>query len=99
MAKKKFHRITIKPADAEHYHVHHEPQQEPSPMGGFLAGNDEKHGKIFHKSKREDMHKHLDQLLDAHEGVKDSPAEEQGEPVSQDHPMNKLKMPRKREGM
>ena len=83
MAKKhKFHRVTISPADSEHYQVHHEPKmEEEGKMGGMpmLADDGEKNKKIFHHSDRAGLHAHIDKLMDAHEGTKDSPEEEKSE--------------------
>jgi hypothetical protein len=94
MAKKhkKFSHIHIKPMAGTHYSVHHEPAHEPNDVMAPM-GDDEKHEKLFAHGERADLHKHLDSLMDAHEG-----AGEHGEPDEDDmpnlptnHPMNKLK--------
>lgn len=87
--KKKLHSISITPKAGTHYEVRHHPHSEPGemPMG---MGDEEKHTKLFGHGERAGLHKHLDSLMDAHEGVKDSPEEEKEEMPS-DHPMHKLK--------
>lgn len=91
MAKKnKFHGIHITPEAGTHYKVRHDPAQEPGEAMSPMMGDSEKHAKLFKHGERADLHAHLDKLMDAHEGVKDSPEEEKEEMPS-DHPMHKLK--------
>lgn len=81
MAKKKFRNMHITPAD-NGYTVHHE-EEGKEPFA-------ESKKKVFGHHERKELHDHIDKLMDAHEGVKDSPAEEKAEheiPPS----MNKLK--------
>ena len=99
MAKKKkqFHNISITPKAGTHYEVHHSPVMEPSdskePMAAPM-GDDQKNEKLFSHGERADLHKHIDNLMDAHEGMGGSMDMEGGEPtepVPPTHPMNKLR--------
>lgn len=99
MAKKKkqFHNISITPKAGTHYEVHHSPVMEPSdskePMAAPM-GDDQKNEKLFSHGERADLHKHIDNLMDAHEGSGGSMDMEGGEPtepVPPTHPMNKLR--------
>ena len=99
MAKKKkqFHNISITPKAGTHYEVHHSPVMEPSdskePMAAPM-GDDQKNEKLFSHGERADLHKHIDNLMDAHEGSGGSMDMEGGEPtepVPPTHPMQKLR--------
>lgn len=99
MAKKKkqFHNISITPKAGTHYEVHHSPVMEPSdskePMAAPM-GDDQKNEKLFSHGERADLHKHIDNLMDAHEGSGGSMDMEGGEPtepVPPSHPMQKLR--------
>ena len=99
MAKKKkqFHNISITPKAGTHYEVRHSPVMEPSdskePMAAPM-GDDQKNEKLFSHGERADLHKHIDNLMDAHEGTGGSMDMEGGEPtepVPPSHPMQKLR--------
>lgn len=92
--KKKFSHIHIKPVGGTHYQIHHEPAQEPGePMSpSMMGGSDEKHEKVFAHGERADLHKHLDKLMDAHEGQgRGEPDEDDMPNLPTEHPMNRLK--------
>ena len=99
MAKKKkeFHGIHITPKAGTHYEVRHDPKMEPSEGKGEIAmpmGDDQKNEKLFAHGERADLHKHIDNLMDAHEGTGGSMDMEGGEPtepVPTAHPMQKLR--------
>ena len=100
MAKKKkqFHNISITPKAGTHYEVHHSPVMEPSdskePMAAPM-GDDQKNEKLFSHGERADLHKHIDNLMDAHEGTgggehEEPDADDMPKPP-QNHPMQKLR--------
>ncbi len=97
MAKKqkKFHGIHITPKAGTHYEVRHEPVREEkeanAPMS--MAGDDQKNEKLFAHGERGELHKHLDALMDAHEGKGEGePDRDQDDmPPPPEHPMHKLK--------
>lgn len=94
MAKKKrgkFHGIHITPKAGTHYEVRHDPQQEPGAPGEAMAtmGSDEDNTKLFKHDERDALHKHVDDLMDAHEGK--GGTEPQVDEVPKTHPMQKLK--------
>jgi len=95
MAKKKgkFHGIHIKPMAGTHYSVKHEPEMDKGEMIGPMMGGDEKNEKVFAHGEREALHKHLDKLMDAHEGKAGDHAEPDSDdmPIAKDHPMQRLK--------
>lgn len=91
MAKKKrgkFHGIHITPKAGTHYEVRHDPHTEADgPMSPM--GSDEDNTKLFKHDERDALHKHVDDLMDAHEGK--GGTEPQVEDVPKTHPMQKLK--------
>jgi hypothetical protein len=98
MAKKKkqFHGIHITPKPGTHYEVRHDPvrDQKESMEPMTMGGDDQKNEKLFSHGERADLHKHIDNLMDAHEGTGGSMDMEGGEPtepVPPTHPMNKLR--------
>lgn len=99
MAKKKkqFHNISITPKAGTHYEVRHSPVMEPAEGKEGMAmpmGDDQKNEKLFSHGERADLHKHIDNLMDAHEGTGGSMDMEGGEPtepVPPSHPMQKLR--------
>ena len=96
MAKKKgkFRNIHIHPMAGTHYSMRHEPEMEtgegPMPM---MPEDGEKNEKLFAHGERANLHKHLDELMDAHEGKMGDHAESDADdmPMAKDHPMNRLK--------
>jgi hypothetical protein len=102
MAKKKmgkFHGIHISPKAGTHYEVRHDPVHEPAEgkeqaAMPTLGGDGENHEKLFAHGEREGLHKHIDALMDAHEGKASSheePDEDDMPKIAADHPMHKLK--------
>jgi hypothetical protein len=99
MAKKqKFHGIHITPKAGTHYEVRHEPVRESEGKGEMamptMGGDDQKNEKLFAHGEREALHKHLDSLMDAHEGRSgggESEPDADDFPVPPEHPMHKLK--------
>lgn len=93
MAKKKkgkFHGIHITPKAGTHYEVRHDPQAEPNEGNApMMMGSDEDNSKLYKHDERDALHKHLDDLMDAHEGK--GGTEPQVEEVPKTHPMQKLK--------
>jgi hypothetical protein len=102
MAKKKmgkFHGIHISPKAGTHYEVRHDPVHEPE--GGketaapMAMGEEEKNEKLFAHGERGELHKHLDRLMDAHEGKASGDHEEPDADdmpaIPEDHPMHRLK--------
>lgn len=93
----KFHGVHIHPKAGTHYEVRHDPVHEPEGKGEIamptMGGDDEKHEKLFAHGERADLHKHIDDLMDAHEGKSGDHAEPDADdmPMPADHPMNKLK--------
>src|SRR5579863_2274511 len=86
MAKKKkqFHGIHITPKAGTHYEVRHDPVRDEKGAGEpmpTMGGDDQKNEKLFAHGERGDLHKHLDALMDAHEGTGGSMDMEGGEPT------------------
>jgi hypothetical protein len=100
MAKKKkqFHGIHITPKAGTHYEVRHEPKMEPAEKGDMptmqSGGDDQKNEKLFAHGERGALHKHIDDLMDAHEGMSGGEGAETDAddmPPAADHPMHKLR--------
>jgi hypothetical protein len=100
MAKKtkKFHGIHITPKAGTHYEVRHDPVHEPEGKGESamqtMGADDQKNEKLFAHGEREALHKHLDALMDQHEGKGEGEpdgGEKDDMPVPPEHPMHKLK--------
>jgi hypothetical protein len=100
MAKnhKKFHGIHITPKAGTHYEVRHEPVHESEGKGEMampaMGGDDQKNEKLFAHGERADLHKHLDNLMDAHEGKGEGEpdgGDKDDTPLPPGHPMNKLR--------
>jgi hypothetical protein len=98
MAKKnkKFHNISIEPKAGTHYQVRHNPVMDSGEKGEIAmpTGDDEKNEKLFSHGERADLHKHIDNLMDAHEGKGGSMDMEGGEPtepVPPSHPLHQLR--------
>jgi hypothetical protein len=97
MAKKKmgkFHDLHITPMAGTHYKMRHEPVRDEKEMQSpMMGGEDEKNEKLFAHGEREGIHKHLDALLDAHEGKgggEMQSGEQEPPTVPKDHPLRKL---------
>lgn len=95
--KGKVHSIRITPESGTHWKVAHEPKMEGKGGMAMPMGDSEDNSKLFAHSDRAAMHKHLDAVMDAHEGKQDSAKEEMAEKKSlpAGHPLNRLKSPRK----
>jgi hypothetical protein len=99
MAKKnkKFHGIHITPKAGTHYEVRHDPVHEPAEgkeTMTTMGGDDQKNEKLFAHGERANLHKHIDDLMDAHEGKSGEPgaAEPDADDMpAKDHPLGKLR--------
>lgn len=95
MAKKnkKFHGIHIHPKAGTHYEVRHDPvRDEKESMSPMMGGEDEKNEKLFSRGERADLHKHIDDLMDAHEGKSGGEPEPDADDMpAPNHPMQKLR--------
>jgi hypothetical protein len=97
MAKKKkqFHSIHITPKAGTHYEVRHDPKMEPGDSKGEIAMptmDSDKNEKLFAHGERGALHKHIDDLMDAHEGTSGEHAEPDADDMPPpDHPMQKLR--------
>jgi hypothetical protein len=100
MAKKhsKFHGIHITPKAGTHYEVRHDPVHEGGGKGEMamptMGGDDQKNEKLFAHGERGELHKHLDALMDAHEGKSEGEpgaGDKEDMPLPAEHPMHKLK--------
>jgi|ERR1700733_4795783 len=100
MAKKKkqFHGIHITPKAGTHYEVRHDPKMEPSEGKGEIAMptmatmDSDKNEKLFSHGERAGLHKHIDDLMDAHEGKAAGEAEPDADDMpAADHPLHQLR--------
>lgn len=96
MAKKnkKFHGIHITPKAGTHYEVRHEPVHDGDGKETMAmpAGDDQKNEKLFAHGERAQLHQHLDDLMDAHEGQGEPASGDKGDaPLPPEHPMHKLR--------
>ena len=93
MAKKKgFHNISIRPKAGTHYEVHHEPAWEGKGNEIMPTGSSDENEKLFAHGERGQLHKHIDDLMDAHEGKRGGEAAADDMPaLPNDHPIHQLK--------
>lgn len=93
MAKKKgFHNISIRPKAGTHYEVHHEPAWEGKGNEIMPTDSSDENEKLFAHGERGQLHKHIDDLMDAHEGKSGAPGGiTSADELPPDHPIHNLK--------